>query len=57
MHAVLAATANPENPNQVDVAQPSDALVARSQAKAALNGLFLGLGAVSLLELGWTSCR
>jgi putative ABC transport system permease protein len=49
VHAVLAATANPENPNQVDVAQPSDALVARSQTKAALNGLFLGLGAVSLL--------
>ena len=49
VHAVLAATANPENPGQVYVAQPSDALVARAQAKAALNGLFLGLGAVSLL--------
>jgi len=49
VHAVLAATANPENPNQVDVSRPSDALVAREQAKAALNGLFLGLGAVSLL--------
>ena len=49
VHAMLAATANPENPNQVTVSQPSDALVARAQAKAALNGLFLGLGAVSLL--------
>jgi putative ABC transport system permease protein len=49
VHDVLAATANPENPGQVDVSQPSDALVARAQAKSALNGLFLGLGAVSLL--------
>jgi putative ABC transport system permease protein len=49
VHALLAATANPEHPNQVTVSQPSDALVARAQAKAALNGLFLGLGAVSLL--------
>jgi putative ABC transport system permease protein len=49
VHDVLAATANPENPGQVYVSQPSDALVARAQAKSALNGLFLGLGAVSLL--------
>ncbi|HYY81036.1 MAG TPA: ABC transporter permease [Actinomycetes bacterium] len=49
VHDVLAATANPENPNQVYLSQPSDALVARAQAKSALNGLFLGLGAVSLL--------
>jgi putative ABC transport system permease protein len=49
VHALLAATANPENPNQVTVSQPSDALVARAAAKSALNGLFLGLGAVSLL--------
>jgi putative ABC transport system permease protein len=49
VHAALIATANPENPNQVYVSQPSDALVARAQAKSALNGLFLGLGAVSLL--------
>jgi putative ABC transport system permease protein len=49
VHGVLAATANPENPNQVNVSQPSDALVARALAKSALNGLFLGLGAVSLL--------
>jgi putative ABC transport system permease protein len=49
VHDMLAATANPENPGQVYVSQPSDALVARAQAKSALNGLFLGLGAVSLL--------
>ena len=49
VHDLLAATANPEHPGQVNVSQPSDALVARAQAKAALNGLFLGLGAVSLL--------
>ncbi|HEU0238758.1 MAG TPA: ABC transporter permease [Micromonosporaceae bacterium] len=49
VHAVLAATANPEHPNQVTVWQPSDALVARAAAESALNGLFLGLGAVSLL--------
>lgn len=47
--SVLAATANPESPNEVDVSQPSDALVAEADAKAALNSLFLGLGAVSLL--------
>ncbi len=45
---VLAATANPEAPNEVDVSQPSSALVAQADAKAALNGLFLGLGAVVL---------
>ena len=49
VHVLLAATANPEQPNQVDVAQPSDALVAQADAMGALNSLFLGLGAVSLL--------
>ena len=46
---VLGATANPEAPNEVDVSQPSDVLTARADAQGALNGLFLGLGAVSLL--------
>ena len=46
---LLAATANPENPSGVDVSQPSDALVAQADAKSALNGLFLGLGAIALL--------
>jgi putative ABC transport system permease protein len=47
--SLLAATANPEAPNQVSVSQPSQALVARAEAQSALNGLFLGLGAVALL--------
>jgi putative ABC transport system permease protein len=47
--SLLAATANPENPNEVNVSQPSSALVAQADAKSALNGLFLGLGAVALL--------
>jgi putative ABC transport system permease protein len=49
VQAVLAATANPEAPNQVDVSQPSAALVAEADAQSALNDLFLGLGAVALL--------
>jgi len=49
VQAVLASTANPEAPSEVNVSQPSAALVARAKAKSALNGLFLGLGAVSLL--------
>jgi putative ABC transport system permease protein len=47
--AVQASTADPEAPNQVNVSQPSAALVARAETKSALNGLFLGLGAVALL--------
>jgi putative ABC transport system permease protein len=47
--SILADTANPENPGAVDVSQPSAALVARADAQSALNGLFLGLGAVALL--------
>jgi putative ABC transport system permease protein len=47
--AVLGDTANPESPDEVDVSQPSAALVARADAQGALNGLFLGLGAVALL--------
>jgi putative ABC transport system permease protein len=49
VQALLAQTANPEAPNEVDVSQPSDALTARAAAKSALNGLFLGLGAVALV--------
>ncbi|GAA4140354.1 ABC transporter permease [Actinomadura keratinilytica] len=52
VHAVLAATANPQNPTQVEVSRPSAALVARAAAKSALNGLFLALGAVGLLVGG-----
>jgi putative ABC transport system permease protein len=49
VQSVLANTANPESPSQVTVSQPSAALVARAEAQSALNGLFLGLGAVALL--------
>ncbi|MBV9382844.1 MAG: ABC transporter permease, partial [Streptosporangiaceae bacterium] len=35
---VLAATANPENPTQVTVSEPSAALVAQADAQAAFNG-------------------
>ena len=49
VQSVLAQTANPENPNEVDVSQPSSALTAEADAKGAFNGLFLGLGAVALL--------
>jgi putative ABC transport system permease protein len=49
VQSVLAATANPENPGQVDVSQPSAVLTARAAAQGAFNGLFLSLGAVSLL--------
>ncbi len=46
---LLGAQANPENPGQVDVSRPSDALTARADAQGALDTLFLGLGAVALL--------
>ncbi|HUN34099.1 MAG TPA: ABC transporter permease [Trebonia sp.] len=46
---LLAATANPQNPSQVDVSQPSAALTAQADAQGAFDGLFLGLGAVALL--------
>ena len=49
VQSVLGATANPEAPNEVNVSQPSAALTARADAQGALNSLFLGLGAVSLL--------
>jgi len=49
VQSVLGATANPEYPNEVDVSQPSAALVAQADAQGALNSLLLGLGAVSLL--------
>jgi putative ABC transport system permease protein len=46
---LLAHAANPKAPNEVNVSQPSSALTARAKAKSALNGLFLGLGAIALL--------
>jgi putative ABC transport system permease protein len=46
---LLAATADPEAPSDVDVSQPSAALVARADAQGAFNDLFLALAAVALL--------
>jgi len=46
---LLGAQANPENPSQVNVSQPSAALTAAADAKGALDTLYLGLGAVALL--------
>jgi putative ABC transport system permease protein len=46
---LLAAQANPENPSQVNVSQPSAALTAQAEAAGAFDSLFLGLGAVALL--------
>lgn len=48
VQSILGQTANPEAPNEVNVSQPSGALTARAEAQSALNGLFLGLGAVAL---------
>ena len=47
--ALLAAQANPENPSEVSVSQPSAALTAQADAAGAFDTLFLGLGAVALL--------
>ncbi|GAA1420896.1 ABC transporter permease [Catellatospora coxensis] len=49
---VLAATANPEAPNEVKVSRPSDALAAQLATDKAFTGLLLGLGAVALLVGG-----
>ncbi|SDH02310.1 putative ABC transport system permease protein [Sinosporangium album] len=49
---VLAATANPQAANEVDVSRPSDALSAKRAAGAAFTGLLLGLGGVALLVGG-----
>jgi putative ABC transport system permease protein len=46
---LLAAQADPENPSEVSVSQPSDALTAQADAAGAFDTLFLGLGAVALL--------
>ena len=52
VRAVLAATVNPENAEQVAVERPSDALEARAAAESAFTSLLLGLGAVALLVGG-----
>lgn len=49
---LLARTANPARPNEVDVSRPSDALTAQAAANDTFTGLLLGLGAVALLVGG-----
>ena len=50
--AVLPATANPDNPDQIEVSRPSDAIEAKAAASSAFTALFLGLGGVALLVGG-----
>jgi len=49
---VLGRTVNPENPDQVAVTRPSDALAARVAVQGSATALFVGLGAVALLVGG-----
>ncbi len=49
---LLARTANPARPNEVDVSRPSDALAAQAAVDKTFTGLLLGLGAVALLVGG-----
>jgi putative ABC transport system permease protein len=49
---LLAATANPESPEQVAVSRPSDALAARIAVVSSSTTLVLGLGAIALLVGG-----
>jgi putative ABC transport system permease protein len=50
--AIVAETADAENPEEVTVSRPSDALEAQAAADDTLTTLFLGLGAVALLVGG-----
>jgi putative ABC transport system permease protein len=52
VRGILARTANPAAPNEVDVSRPSDALAAEAAVDIAFTGLLLGLGAVALLVGG-----
>jgi len=49
VQSLLAPTASPEAPDEVNVSQPSDALTARAAAAGAFDSLFLGLGVVALI--------
>ena len=49
VQSLLARTANPQAPNEVNVSQPSDVLTARAAAAGAFDSLFLGLGVVALI--------
>ena len=50
--ALLAPTAWPDHPEQVQVSRPSDALTARIAVKDSQTTLFLGLGAIAILAGG-----
>lgn len=52
VRSVLPATVNPENPDEVEVTRPSDALEAKEAADQAFTNLLLGLGGVALLVGG-----
>jgi putative ABC transport system permease protein len=52
VRALLPATANPENPEEVTVSRPSDALAAQAAADETLITLLLALGGVALLVGG-----
>ncbi len=49
VQSLLARSANPQAPNEVNVSQPSDVLTARAAAAGAFDSLFLGLGVVALI--------
>ncbi len=52
VRGVLAATVNPQTPEEVEVSRPSDVLAARDAADSAFTSLLLGLGGVALLVGG-----
>jgi len=52
VRSVMAATVNPEKPEEVQVSRASDVLEARAAANTTFTNLFVGLGAVALLVGG-----
>jgi putative ABC transport system permease protein len=52
VQSVLASTVDPAAPQDTSITNPSDALVARADASAAFQSLFLALGAVALVVGG-----
>jgi putative ABC transport system permease protein len=52
VRSVLAATLNPQAPNEVEVRRPSDALAAQKLTETTYSALFLALGGVALLVGG-----
>ncbi len=52
VRGALAATADPQAPEEVQVSRPSDALAARQAADQAFTGMLVGLGGVALIVGG-----